>query len=266
MKFSQVSVSKNDQKAQTPDWMLHWVKETFGNYFDPCPAGPKFDGLKIPWKKLNYVNPPYDDIASWLDKAVYECKTNNSVSVFFIPFRLHTKYIQRNLNFIKCSIILNKCVAFKGYSDRLPHALHVCVVGPRSYRLPRCMKGVKKQVSGHIVPVTNMKSLVAQSTPFCNDISVLKGKVSEPLSAILKQKTLTKSSSFGVVCPARLDNRVLYDEGFIKCSTMLFGNQPLKSTQGKFIGGTCVLLFGASVPRSHNSVQLYSMDVNKIIK
>ena len=47
----------------TPDKVWHLIKEKWGydkeDFFDPCPLNPKWHGLEIKWKKLNFVNPPY---------------------------------------------------------------------------------------------------------------------------------------------------------------------------------------------------------------
>ena len=47
----------------TPDKVWHLIKEKWGydkeDFFDPCPLNPKWNGLEIKWKNLNFVNPPY---------------------------------------------------------------------------------------------------------------------------------------------------------------------------------------------------------------
>ena len=47
----------------TPDKVWDIIKENWGydkeQFFDPCPLNPKFNGLDVDWKELNYVNPPY---------------------------------------------------------------------------------------------------------------------------------------------------------------------------------------------------------------
>ena len=99
--YSNLYISRKDQKAQTPDWILKWVKVHFGSYFDPCPPNPKFDGLSIKWKTMNFVNPPFDNISKWMDKAVNEFHKNGSTSISLIPFRPHTEYFRRNSKYIK---------------------------------------------------------------------------------------------------------------------------------------------------------------------
>jgi len=47
----------------TPDRIWKLIKDNWGyekeEFFDPCPINPKFNGLNIDWKALNFVNPPY---------------------------------------------------------------------------------------------------------------------------------------------------------------------------------------------------------------
>jgi len=77
-------------------------------YFDPCPVNPQFDGLKITWEKLCYVNPPYSQIRVWLEKAISEVEKGNCrKAVFLVPARVDTKWFHElvynkfNIQFIK---------------------------------------------------------------------------------------------------------------------------------------------------------------------
>lgn len=69
-----------NDKSPSPKWIL----DIFHNYFDPCPINPKFDGLSISWKKLNYVNPPFNKKVPWIDKAIQEQKKGNT-TVMLLP-------------------------------------------------------------------------------------------------------------------------------------------------------------------------------------
>ena len=51
----------NDDWA-TPEEFKQKIREEFGEYFDPCPFKNdvnNFDGLKIEWGGVNFINPPY---------------------------------------------------------------------------------------------------------------------------------------------------------------------------------------------------------------
>lgn len=49
------------------------------------------DGLKMPWKNLNWCNPPFDTCAKWIKKAFEEQQLGNE-TVMLIPVRTETKY------------------------------------------------------------------------------------------------------------------------------------------------------------------------------
>jgi len=65
----------------------------FDNYrfFDPCPIDHKFDGLKISWKKRNFVNPPYDRELkeAFIIKSFYEALKGKQV-VMLLPVSTST--------------------------------------------------------------------------------------------------------------------------------------------------------------------------------
>lgn len=77
--------SKTDD-WETPDIVYDTIKEEFAisknTLFDPCPLNPDFDGLAIPWKKFNYVNPPYSKLAEFVKKAIHE--SNQGKTVFML--------------------------------------------------------------------------------------------------------------------------------------------------------------------------------------
>lgn len=77
---------------ETPPPLLDQIRSEFGDFFDPCPINPSFDGLKINWKKLNYVNPPYNrtDKEAFIMKAYEESKKGN-VSIMLLPVSTSTK-------------------------------------------------------------------------------------------------------------------------------------------------------------------------------
>ena len=56
--------------------------------FDPCPLNYIKDGLKIKWKEMNFVNPPFSMIPKFLTKSIEEKKP----SVFLITVRCNSDY------------------------------------------------------------------------------------------------------------------------------------------------------------------------------
>lgn len=49
------------------------------------------DGLKEPWKKLNWCNPPFEECSKWIQKA-YQEQQQGKETVMLIPVRTETKY------------------------------------------------------------------------------------------------------------------------------------------------------------------------------
>ncbi len=57
---------------QTPQYILDCVDKLYGGeWFDPCPANPDFDGLDMFWDyKKVYVNPPFSKHKEWCEKTL----------------------------------------------------------------------------------------------------------------------------------------------------------------------------------------------------
>ena len=125
-----LSFYERNQKAQTPEQLYEELNDEFHFEFDPCPAFPDgiqtFDGLQIPWKKINYVNPPYNEIEKWVKKALIEKKKGNT-SVFLIPLRADRKYFMEHvIPNSKISVVFPK-VTFKGYDRPCPWTTVIAV-------------------------------------------------------------------------------------------------------------------------------------------
>jgi len=119
---------KSDSNA-TPKWLYDNLNKEFQFTFDPCPLEPTFNGLEVPWKESNFVNPPFSDIGAWVEKAVFEHFKKQGASgksVFLIPFRPHTKYWRMVFQFASEVRILTEQIRFDGYDTKLP--LTLCLV------------------------------------------------------------------------------------------------------------------------------------------
>lgn len=77
---------------RTPPSIWSIISREYGTVFDPCPANPTFDGLTIPWHAVNYVNPPYSAIETWLRKALHELDVHGHRSIFLLPVRTSAPY------------------------------------------------------------------------------------------------------------------------------------------------------------------------------
>ena len=133
--FLRANMQGLDQAARTPDALLQLVRALFvpptARLFDPCPAGrdPAFDGLAVPWRRINYVNPPYDDVARWMAKAASEAELGHA-SVLLVPARPYTRYFADHA-FGRAThvVFLQDRVTFQGYTAPLPIPLMLVVFG-----------------------------------------------------------------------------------------------------------------------------------------
>ena len=85
--MSYMPPSKSDTHI-TPDRVWEMIEKELNIsrdvLFDPCPEDASFDGLSIPWKKLNFVNPPYTLLKEFVQKAIDETNGHNK-SIMLLP-------------------------------------------------------------------------------------------------------------------------------------------------------------------------------------
>ena len=93
---------------RTPSALYEQLDQEFHFDFDPCPPNPTFDGLKVDWGHVNFVNPPYGrEITKWCHKA-FEEYLKGKIVVMLVASRTDTAwwhdYIMRwakEIRFIK---------------------------------------------------------------------------------------------------------------------------------------------------------------------
>jgi site-specific DNA-methyltransferase (adenine-specific) len=78
--------SRETDNWQTPPDLYKKLDEEFHFDFDPCPLNATFDGLKIDWKKRNYINPPYSMVKEFLKKGAEEIEKGNAEVNVFLTF------------------------------------------------------------------------------------------------------------------------------------------------------------------------------------
>ena len=76
----------------TPPEVLNLIEMEFGKFFDPCPLKADFDGLKISWQDVNYINPPYNrkDKEAFIRKAFDESQKGKTC-IMLLPVSTSTK-------------------------------------------------------------------------------------------------------------------------------------------------------------------------------
>lgn len=117
--------SSINQNWKTPKKFYEELDKEFHFDFDPCPSHPDFNGLGIEWKSINFVNPPYKEIAKWVQKSYMEFKKGKTI-VMLIPSRTDTRwwheFIMKSteIRFIKGRLCFN--------DDNKPAPFPSCVV------------------------------------------------------------------------------------------------------------------------------------------
>jgi len=89
-----VMFSKETDHWETPKHI--YVKYMSGGYVDPCPLHSEVDNLKTNWRGKVFINPPYSDIKSWVEKAIEELDNVEEI-VFLVPARTDTRWFHRLL-------------------------------------------------------------------------------------------------------------------------------------------------------------------------
>ena len=119
--------SKSDVHI-TPDRVWYLIWESWGypvfQFFDPCPVNPTFDGLKIPWKQLNYVNPPYTLLKEFVSKAINESKEGKE-TILLLPVKSDQQWFHDLLSVKAQFVWIRRRLKFKNnkWSATQPHVL-----------------------------------------------------------------------------------------------------------------------------------------------
>ena len=94
MTFTGATHSHESDEWYTPPEVYRALDAEFAFEFDPFPASNggtlPFNGLTVPWKSRNFVNPPYSIVGKALAKGYAESQRGN-LSVFLIFARTETR-------------------------------------------------------------------------------------------------------------------------------------------------------------------------------
>jgi hypothetical protein len=111
---------QNKDDWETPADFLKELKDEFGEMWDPCPLEPHGDSLVLPWKKKNFINPPYSLKLKrlFVEKACEEAK-EGKLCVCLLPVSTSTKLfhdvIKPNAKEIR---FINGRIKFWGYNTK----------------------------------------------------------------------------------------------------------------------------------------------------
>ena len=124
MGYYDVYISDEKQEARTPKTMMALLNNIYfkgRHVHDPCPANwnGKVDGLKVPWSKVNYVNPPFRQLPAWLDKAHAESLCGRD-SIVLMPMRFTSQYFNEILCRATSVVIWFNSIAFVPFENKFP--------------------------------------------------------------------------------------------------------------------------------------------------
>jgi phage N-6-adenine-methyltransferase len=77
----------------TPAATYDALNAEFGFTFDPCPLRSETDGLAAEWGGVVFVNPPYSNIAAFMEKGQQEIAAGRCQTVvYLVPSRTDTRW------------------------------------------------------------------------------------------------------------------------------------------------------------------------------
>ena len=92
--MNRVLFSSASDEWATPSDVYATLDAEFGFKDDPCPIDGTVSGLLREWGSPCFVNPPYSDIAVWMERAVSEWMGGKTV-VMLVPSRTDTRWWHR---------------------------------------------------------------------------------------------------------------------------------------------------------------------------
>lgn len=103
-KLNEGMFSSSGKEYETPQWLFDHFNSIFNFELDVCASDENAkcekyytsenDGLKQPWMRCNWMNPPYGNkIPEWVQKA-YEEGLKGRVTVCLLPARTDTRWWQ----------------------------------------------------------------------------------------------------------------------------------------------------------------------------
>jgi len=107
---------KSGDNWKTPNDLYNKLNEEFNFTFDPCPLdeNPLYDGLKLEWGLVTFVNPPYSNVMPWVKKA-YEESLKGKTIVMLLKMDCSTRWFNEYVYpFVSEIRLINKRLHFNG--------------------------------------------------------------------------------------------------------------------------------------------------------
>jgi phage N-6-adenine-methyltransferase len=134
----------NDTWA-TPVWLFEYAQQRYGQFdLDVCAAHDSYkckpyytiedNSLTLPWRQLNWCNPPYSNIRPWIEKAALELNQDNS-TVMLLPADFSTRWFKLVWELSSEILIINQRVKFVGATSSPKFASFFCLISPLGLNL-----------------------------------------------------------------------------------------------------------------------------------
>ncbi len=152
---------KKNDIVGTPQCIKDDIYRIFDIDFDPCPLDPEFDGLDpaVKWGESNFVNPPFSDIAAWLQRG----HASGKQCVFLVPSRTSTQYWLAHVwPEVRAMYFFADRIQFEGYGTAFSTAMVLLLFRPRNDHVPVI------EHLGHL-PIRTMVPYTAAPAPIVHE-------------------------------------------------------------------------------------------------
>ena len=126
--MNKVHFSSLRQDWKTPKDFYAGLDAEFHFDFDPCPTNPQFDGIdsRTQWGKVNFVNPPYNQIKVWVETC-HRKSLGGATVVMLIPSRTDTRWWHDYVMKAKEIRFIKGRLKFDGHKNSAPFPSAVVV-------------------------------------------------------------------------------------------------------------------------------------------
>ena len=114
----------------TPLHLFLELNQVYNFTHDPCPLTRNpVNCLDRDWGERNFVNPPFNNIGPFFEKAVSEMKKNR-LSVFLVPFRSFNAYWNIVNDNAAEVFVFTQGITFAGYTKPFREPMAIVVFDP----------------------------------------------------------------------------------------------------------------------------------------
>lgn len=137
--LSGVYEQRTDEYATPKEIILPLSRSIDRFDLDPCAGAEEIphaahtyqkedDGLSQDWFGKVWVNPPYSELDSWIDKIISE-QSNTECIIALVPDRINADWFQKGVNHANIVCFHDGCISFGNSSDTAPFGSIYLVYG-----------------------------------------------------------------------------------------------------------------------------------------